>query len=360
MNSPLEEITKGLDTFITTTQPTGSIDKAIGNTLYGINHQQVKNATLPNQDVYGLTFFTRPQLNLQDFNLRKDRHFYNLLSKDPNSIQRYVRCMIDPRLNYDQNLFKTIHGTETVQGKVTSNLVDPNMGFIPLFTNTVKSVSGWPDIVMPSFTSKAGISKEQWIMADGPVDIYDAFDLNVNFRNIVNDPVSMLLSTWLRYMANVFNGNMAPYMDYISENRMDYNTRIYRLVLDKTKRYVKKIAATGVSFPTNDPTGKSFDFNDMTNYNDQTKDINVRFRSVGAIYNDPRLYKEFNEVSAIFNPDIRNMLKGKAHNLDKIPYEMLDMLNHRGYPIINIKTNELEWYISKSSTTYNRILAMIK
>jgi len=364
-NSPkdtkiLEDTKKGLNTFINTTQPIGSIDKAIGNTLYGINHQQVKNFTPPNKDVYGLTFFTRPQLNLQDFNLRKDRYFYNLLSKEPDSIQRYIRVMLDPRLSYDQNLFKTIPGPEKVQGPVLSNLVDPHMGFIPLFSNTVKSVSGWPDIVMPSFTSKPGITREQWILADGPVEIYEAFDLNVNFRNIINDPMSMMLNTWLRYMANVFNGNMAPYLDYIAQNRIDYNTRVYRIVLDTTRRFVKKIAATGVSFPTNDPTGKSFDFNDAVNYNDQTKNINVRFRSIGASYNDPRLYLEFNEVSAIFNPDIRNMLHGKSHNLEKIPHQMLGMLNHRGYPIINIDTNELEWYIAKDSPIYQKILSLTK
>jgi hypothetical protein len=213
---------------------------------------------------------------------------------------------------------------------------------------------------MPTFTSKAGMAKEQWIYSDGPVNIYDAFDINANFKNINNEPITMILNTWLRYMNGVFTGELAPYADYISENRIDYNTRIYRLVLDKTRKYVKKIASTGVSFPVNDPTGKFFDFNGAVNYNDQTKDINVRFRSIGAVYNDPLTLKEFNEVSAIFNPDIRNMLDGKPHNLEEIPYDILEYLNHRGYPIIDLKTNELKWYISKDSRSYNKLLSMLE
>ena len=352
---------KTLDDFQAKTQPTGSIDKAIGNTLYGINHQQVKSIVPENRDTYGLTFFTRPQLNLQDSNIRKDRHFYNLLTTRTDSIHTYIRCLLDPRLGYDHAMSKIIGDvTGPSQGTISSPLLDNKMGFIPVFTNTIKTMSGWPDVVMPSFVSKAGAYKEQWAIADGSTEIFDAFDLSVSFRNIKNEPITNILITWLRYMYLVFEGTMGPYIDYMAGNRIDYNTRIYRLVLDETKRYVKKIAATGASFPMNDPTGKYFDFNDVIKYNDQTRTINVRFKCMGAIYNDPILYKEFNEVSAIFNPDVRNLIEGKSHNLEQIPYDMLDLLNHRGYPIIDLNTYELKWYISKDSESYKQLIKLYK
>jgi hypothetical protein len=67
-----------IDDFFRTT-PVGSIDRAIGNNLYGINHRQV-NAILPsNKDMYGMTFFVRPQLNLTTENVANMRNLYSLL-----------------------------------------------------------------------------------------------------------------------------------------------------------------------------------------------------------------------------------------------------------------------------------------
>ena len=42
----------------------GSIDSAISKSFYGINHRQTPSAIQINKDYYGLTFFTRPELNL--------------------------------------------------------------------------------------------------------------------------------------------------------------------------------------------------------------------------------------------------------------------------------------------------------
>ena len=273
-------------------------------------------------------------------------------------MHRFVRATLDPRLAHNQSITQPDDGVTTIgQGARVTQLVDRNMAFIPVLSNTIKSMSGWPDVVMPSFTSKSGLKKEQWSIADGSIEIFEAFDLDVNFRNIKDEPIILMMQTWLTYMANVFEGNISPYMDFITENEIDYNTRIYRLVLDESKRYVKKIGATGASFPINVPSGKFYDYNDATKYNDQTKEINIRFKCMGAMYNDSILVKEFNETGAIFNPDLRKLLNGDtSHNLEVIPYDLLERLNHRGYPIIDTETMELTWYINKSSITYKELL----
>lgn len=336
---------ESLDEFYALTQSIGSIEKAIGNNLYGLNHQSTKGVVPENRDSYGYVFFTRPQLNLSTTNIRNIRKMYSLLTKDEMSIQRYVRCMLDPRLKFDN---------------ISTPLVDSQSPFIPVFTNNIKNLSGWPDEVVPTFTSKEGVRREQWAIVDGFMDIYDSFDIDCTFRNTKDEPIILMLETWLRYMSNVFEGMMSPYMDFITENEIDYNTRIYRVILDESKRYVKKIAATGASFPVNVPTGKVFDYSDSSKYADQNKDINVRFKCIGAMYNDDILVPEFNAVSAIFNGDIANMLNKKAHNMVKIPYELLSMFNNRGYPVINTDTLELEWWISKNSLTYKKVLAMLQ
>jgi len=94
-----------LDKFYALTQQTGSIDKAISNNLYGINHQGVKSIISENRDSYGYVFFTRPQLNMSTYNLRNLRHFYSLLTTDHATIQRYVRCTLDPRINMPHNTY---------------------------------------------------------------------------------------------------------------------------------------------------------------------------------------------------------------------------------------------------------------
>jgi len=336
-----------LDEFLELTQPIGSVEKALSNNLYGINHQQVKSVLQENRDSYGYVFFTRPQLNMSSPNLRNIRQLYSLLTNNSLTIQRFVRNTLDPRL---------ARGVSTELLKTP--LVDEMNGFMPVLTNNIKNMSGWPDIVAPTYTSAQGVRKEQWSIVDGSIEIYDSFDLDCTFRNVKNEPIIMLMQTWLLYMAKVFEGMMSPYLDMIVANEIDYNTRIYRLVMDESKRFVTKIAATGASFPINVPVGKFFDFSSENKYNLQTKDINVRFKCNGAMYNDDILIKEFNEVSCIFNPDIRRMLDNKTHNLEIIPHELLNLFNHRGYPIINPTTYELNWYINKGSSAYKDLLKL--
>lgn len=346
---------ESLDDFYTLTQQVGSVDKAVSNNLYGISSNGVKGVLPENRDSYGLVFFTRPQLNLTKKNIMNIRKMYSLLNNDTNSIHRYVRCMLDPRLETVKTGSKDLTLVQEA-----STLVNNELAYIPVLTNNIKSMSGWPDVSLPTFTSKEGIRKEQWAIGDGTIEIYDSFDLDCTFKNMKDEPITMLIDTWVQYIAQVFEGNMSPYIDMIAENEIDYNTRIYRLVLDENKRYVKKIAATGASFPVIIPTAKMFDFSDENKYNTQTKELNLRFKCVGALYNDDILIKEFNATTGIFNPEVRNMINGKEHNLDKIPESLLTVLNHRGIPYINEETLELEWWIDKNSLSYKRVIASLE
>ena len=101
MSDPINPINAyTLDDYFQST-PVGSVDRAIGNNLYGINHRQVAGMVPINKDLYGLTFFVRPQLNLHSNNVRNLRLLYPLLNKNTNSIQRFTRCTLDPRLDFN-------------------------------------------------------------------------------------------------------------------------------------------------------------------------------------------------------------------------------------------------------------------
>lgn len=350
-------ILDSLDKFISKTQPIGSIDKAIGNNLWGLNHRKIRGALPPNKDEHGYLFFTRPQLNLSSGNINNYRKFMSLLNKYDDRIQRYIRCLLDPRLHFSKN--------------ITTPLLDYQSAFIPILTNTMSTNSGWPDIVNTSFISKAGMRREQFSMVDGMVDMYEAFDLDVTFRNMREEPTTIIIDTWLHYMSCVFEGVLMPYMDFIVENEIDYNTRIYRMVLSEDKKYVKKISCTGASYPVNLPTGRFFDYSDERPYNDQTKDISVRWKCNGVVYNDDIVIHWFNQAVGIFNPEMRRLnntamdiiKRGKFNpknpmagiltgSLEKIPDNLLDKFNFRGYPRINPMTMEMEWWASKSDIEY--------
>jgi hypothetical protein len=331
-----------LDDYFAST-PIGSVDRATGNNLYGINHQQTPGAVPSNKDTYGLTFFTRPQLNLQPDNVRNERRFYPLLSSNELSMQRYVRCMLDPRMARGHSTNKKT--TEPIYPPVPCPLVDSLQAFIPVLTNNLLTLSGWPDVTAPVFESDAGLYKESYAQVDGLTKNYESFDLDASFRNTRGDPILYMFYIWLHYMGNVFEGKQVPYLDYLVENVIDYNTRIYRLVLDVNKDKVKKIAATGASFPVSVPTGSFFDFNSETPYSDQNKDISIRFRCMGADYMDDILIREFNQTVSLFNPLMRDAYR-KA-NMTQVSRKLLPLFNNRGYARIDESTYSLEWYVEK-------------
>jgi len=342
-----------LDDFFAYTQPVGSLVQAGTNALRGINQTKVPGIIPVNKDTQGFVFFTRPMLNLNKWNLVKHRSFRALLTTDSSSVQRYVRCTLDPSLGLDTN------------DKITSPLVNNKLVFIPLLSNTLLTMSGWPDVVAPTFTSKEGLRKEQWAIIDGTTEINQTFDIDCTFRNMADEPTSMLFSTWLNYASFVFDGQIRPYAGFEARNEIDYTTRIYRIVMDRDEKFVKKIACTIASFPLNDPTGKFFDYDRSKTYMSQTAEINIRFKCMGALYNDHVIVEWFNKASTYANSALADIIKGKfaktsSTSYEKIPRELLGKLKYEGYPLINTNTYELEWWISKDSVAYKKIMASAK
>lgn len=370
VTTPEEEVVfnKSLDQLLENL-PIGSVSRAIGNNLYGINFKQTGNAIPRNKDSFGYCFFTRPQLNLTTLNISNYRGFYNLLTSNPISYQRFTRLMLDPRLGYSDNGLKC-------------PFVDPLNPFIPILTNNLVSISGWPDLTAPVYTSEAGLYGEEISFIDGVTNHFESFDIDATFKNTRGNPLLYFFYTWIKYGTLVYEGILNPYLDMITENEIDYNTRIYRLVMDPTKRYVTYISYTGASFPLNVPTGNLFDYNIDTPFNTKNSEINIRFRSMGFVAFEDLLKYEFNSCVSIFNPDIRKIFKYDTSGRDdhstaredgtvayqipgsdyvKIPHYLLATtesgnvdypfytLNHKAYPYINLTTNELEWWTSSSN-----------
>lgn len=317
--------------------PFGQISSVIGDNFFGINHMQVPPAIQANMDFYGHTFFTRPYLRLSSDNLRKERLLSPLLSKQEHSLQRIIRLTLDSAMSGGRFI-----NPEDVN--VKCDFVDPAQAFIPVLTNTLLSMTGWPDMDVQTFTSANGVMNESYSFIDNVSKNFSVFELTANFRNIPGDPVTAMIATWIHYAASVYLNVMQPYPDSVTNNAIDYNTRIYRLVMDPSKRYVQKIAACGAAFPVSVPYSSAFNFSSEKPRNEENDQISVNFRCSGAIYNDPILIYEFNRTTMRFNPMMRDKMRDQM--MVKIPEQALTVFNNRGYPRINPNTYELEWYVS--------------
>ena len=337
-------VEKMLDSLLRRTA-TGQVSTAIGDNFYGINHRQQPGAISINKDYYGLTFFTRPRLNLTEGNLRAVRLLTPLLNQEAASIQRIIRCLLDPQL---------------AQANVTSPFVDRQQAFIPILTNNLLSINGWPDVLLPINTSQAGMYKEAWSQADGVAENFSTYQLTAAFRNLPGDPITALFLNWVHYASNVYQGTMVPYPDMIVQNEIDYQTRIYRLVLDSSKSRVQKIGACGAAFPVNAPIGAAFNYEADRPINNSNDQITIQFECAGAMYQDDILVDEFNRTVAMFNDQMaasrftvapaRNYkgelyLKPQNKDCTQIPMDALTIFNNRGYPRIDPETYELQWWV---------------
>ena len=323
----------------------GDMSSVIFNTWYGINHRGTGSPAPTNADQHGLTFFTRPNLNLSYDNIKTERIFLPLLDKRGSGVKSIFTAI---RLLLDPQAFNEGGPTNPIK----SDLIDNNNPFICLLTNNLLSMSGWPDIMLDTYTSKEGRARESWSMGDGKTRFFQTTGISASFRNMIGDPITLLFFYWVNYISLVYEGRITPKPESIIENEIDYNTRIYRLVLDPTRTYVRKISCCGAAFPTSAPIGASHNFSVDAPYNMENKDVSINFQMMGVDYLDPIVVKEFNEVVDMFTGGIKNDKYLKLNGRDSSgkfngsPND-INLMNFRGIPHIDPITFELEWYVDR-------------
>lgn len=308
---------------------------ANSSNLYGINHRSTPLATSRNTDHQGFTFFTRPDLRLTYDNLTQDRNMSLLLNSEIESVWRWARSTLDPR---DRG------------SSYPSSFVDSKNPFIPILTNNLVSMSGWSELTIDPWTSDSGIFNEQTSQVDGFCDDFSVSNLTCTFTNQIQDPINRLFHIWTRYSMLVHDGTMDPYIDNIVENVIDYNTRIYRIVTDSSKQYIQHIAACGAAFPLNSNSASKFDFSNERPYNEENDKISIQFSCIGKLYDDPILFKEFNDTVRIYNPNMAD--SKRAGFYVRIPQNMLRLYNCLGLPHINLDNGRLDWYVTKEEYNF--------
>lgn len=321
----------------------GSPNSAIGDNIFGLNLSGSPTMLPSSKENRGFLFFTRPQLNMQLDNIRNYRKFSAYCTTDPNRLHTAIRCLLDPRLQAGYALPSSKKGTGNGYRAVEAmncNLVDPFNSFLSFLTNNAIAASGWPDQVVPVHRSDPGLFNEVQTMPDGSVRIAGSNTIDVTFRNSKGNPILHMIYVWNTYMSLCHEGILMPYLDMIAEREFDFNTRIYRITLDKDKRYVSMIMATGASLPSNLPIGMFGDFNIEKPFNDQVKDFTIKFESDGVDFMDDILAWEFNETVCIHNTFMTD--ENREQYMQKLTPMEFDMFSHRCYPRINLDTGEFE------------------
>lgn len=316
----------------------GGAGSAIVDTLYGTNIMGTAPPAPTVNEHQGLTFFTRPLLNLSYHNIRNDPSFTHMLSEERSSLASFVQATLDPLGNHN------------------CPLVDPASAFIPLLGNTLISLSGWQEAILNTWTSSPDRMKGQISIGDSATDVNGVFPLSATFRNIRRNPLNYLFHCWVRYIGLVKSGVFDPYPEFMAYNIKDYESRCYRVILDPTRQYVEEITCNFACFPTADRSAIRADLSDAGPSLKENDTYNQTFESTGARYFDPRTMYDFNEAATMFNPILANPATRKSQMRRLWPQEY-QTLSFRSYPLINTSTAELEWWIPNE--VHARILGKV-
>lgn len=341
----------------------GDDRRMIANIFSGFNHRNIPLIIPKNNDRVGYTFFTRPDLNFDERNVRVSRLLQEALRGGYSSYTAACMCMLDPQcgLFTEQLLRDGITDLEhhmpfadygVLGGKIRDTLgFDNKCAFVPMLSNLMLSLTGFPDSSLDVWVSEEGYMREQRSHVDSTRAMNGSRTLNLTLRNILGDPVSTFFNLYTDYISRVKDGSFYPRWDNLLQRRSDYEMRIYRFVTDVTGRYVTKMGIANATYPLNDSMGM---FMNVPNQNNEiiteTDQLSITLQCDVVQYNDPIIKQEFNEVVCMHNPDMwpanarAQTYRPRGKGLVNITGTNKINSNLYGYPRVDIDTNELQWW----------------
>ena len=274
-----------------------------------------RSMVTPNAVFSGHTFFTRPRLCLQDWNIIADRKFGSLRTEDPTSIPYAIRCYLDPTW-------------AALANSSICPLFDRCNPFLVPLTNALKSISGFNDPALVTETTDGGFFSEDQTSVIGGDRLARTYDLNCMFRDVQGSAILAIIDYWCQYMANLQDGSMQQYADAIDANRMDYTVSIYRFLMDRTDRYITRWCKCTGCYPVSPPSGVSFNLNEGEFMVNAATNLNVPFKANRIEYDDPVILREFNMLvrryarngNSPFTGTIQAFAQSPTNNFSGIPY----------------------------------------
>lgn len=251
---------------------------------------------LPNHEVVGLTFITRPKLNLSTSSIRQDPVLATLDTLDPISLPFALRCLLDTKFSR-----RPIDIAPIAAASPFFNVESP---FILPLTNCLKSISGFPDTVVETETSQGGYFSEDITMATGSDMMNRTYDLSLSFRDIQGGFIAALFTIWTRVIPLLTRGLTVAYPEDVAARRLCYTCSIYRFVLDPSRRFITKWAKATGCYPISNPLGAVFNVNESDSFISELEQIPVPFKANRIEYMDPRIFTDFNKIVKRYAPRI--------------------------------------------------------
>lgn len=330
MSLSREEFEKIFD-YISRIGGKGSNATSIYEQLRGINSLGTHPSMPISREQFGLTFFTRPRLNLGDSNLRAYRPFYSMVGgADGISLPRAIRAMLDP-----VGVWRNGKG---------SPLTNHEQAFIPWLSNGLVSQSGWQEIAPGTFTSAEGNHHESWSMIDDTIKNFRVWDLNTSLRNGAGNVIVMLLYVWVVYASLVYEGDMTAYPDAIMQHRIDYHTRIYRFSMDANKKRIMGWWST-IAYPYVAPSATGANMSLDSPFNSEAAQVSVNWKCHGLDTFDPIIFSEFNNVVAYFNPNMHPAVRNTR--MVQIDEDLFHVFNYKTFFWIDEEEQIMERWVSK-------------
>lgn len=303
-----------------------------GLRIYGPGHQQIPIA----DDSIGLSFTSRPLLNLSDANVQLSPILQPLYRSRPNSIMSYVRGLLDKQWGLANS------------GAVS--FLDPKTAWLTPLTNYLKVSSGFPDLNLNVSTSSPGFRQEVYRWISGILEHNGSFQLRQSYYMSQPKFLPFIFEIWLNYINEVTLGDngLEPYAEALKQNYQDYDCRNYHIILNRNMRNIEWIFCNASALPTTYPAG-AFSTIDRTqnSLRGQGQDeFDIQFDCIGFRYGNALVAKMFNDTTEYFNPDMKN-----ANRLSKM--RKLEFSEYYGsgysqvYPYIDLDKMILQYWVVK-------------
>lgn len=281
-----------------------------------------------NSEMVGLTFFTKPRLNMTTRSLRQDRILAMLDIMDPLSWMFSIRCNLD-----------TVFAKSAPAKDIAANCPffnDTSPFNIPL-GNTIVGMGGWPDYSVEYETTKSGYYSEDMTLVRGSDQGRRTYDLSCTFRDIQGGYVMAYIYYWLRAMTLQMDGTIVAYPDDRDANRLNYTCSIYRFVMDPSMRTIVKWAKATGCYPVSIPLGDVFDFGPGDSFVHTSQQFTIPFKANNVTYMDPIHLSAFNTLVRRYAGD--NILD----NDNRVLAPPLAQNNFAGIPYVDLTsgTNQL-------------------
>lgn len=339
----------------------GLPQQRLSNMLMGFNHRMASTPIPLHREYGGVTFITRPDLNLSAENIANSRRLSDMASQPRSSLDYSILAALDPDFELGFSDSPTMRNGRRKNRLGTPFLPDipfDNLqAFIPLLSSQLMSLSGPPDNSIESWMSPEGLMREQWGMIDSTDEINYGYTTSTTLNNPIGDPCMKLATVWLEYMGGTKIGKFRPKIRNSIQRRQDYMSRGYTIRYDALGN-ILRFNVICVMWPTNNNAGAMANVDNTKPLQDVDSTVTLQWQCIGARYWDPAYMDSFNNAVALANPDMipdpryDTFVPMGAGNLRQLLPEEISFFNWYGYPHIDSWRRKLTWWVYQIDYDY--------